>query len=481
MLWSLLKFVLFVGVIAALTLGAGYLLETDGGIRIAVADVEFNLGPLQAVVFAVVLLLVVWLILKLTALIVAVARFLNGDETAISRYFDRNRERKGFTALTDGIMAIASGDGRLALSKAARAEKFLNRPELTSLVLAQAAELSGDPKKAEAAYKRLLSDDRTRFVGVRGLLKQKLAAGDTDTALALAQHAFTLKPQSVEMQDTLLTLQAQKEDWTGARQTLAEKARLGALPRDIVRRRDAVLALSEARDVLDADNPIEAREAAIAANRMSPDLIPAAVMAAEGYIAADNPKYATRVLKKAWESRPHPDLAAAFAAIAPAESPDERLKRFETLTRLHPDDPETRLLRAELCISAGDFPEARRAIAKLVEDDPTARGLALMAAIARGEGADDAVVRGWLTRALVAPRGPQWVCDSCGHVHDIWRPVCQACGGFDTLSWKRPESQTAAMPGGAEMLPLIVGGPVATSVSAAAETLKSGVPETGEA
>ena len=473
MLWSLIKFVFFVVLIGALTLGAAYLLQTDGGIRIAVGDTELNLGPLQAVIFAVVVVAAVWLVLKLLGLLIAFVRFLNGDETAISRYFDRNRERKGFAALTEGIMAIASGEGRVAVSKAAKAERYLDRPELTSLVMAQAAELSGDPSKAEDAYKRLLTDDRTRFVGVRGLLKQKLAAGETDVALGLAQHAFALKPQNEEVQDALLLLQARKEDWSGARQTLAEKARMGALPRDVVRRRDAVLALGEAKDVFDEGQSIEAREAAIAANRLSPDLIPAAVMAAQFYIDDHNPKYATRVLRKAWESRPHPDLAAAFASIAPDETPEARLKRFEALTKIRPDDPETRLLRTELLISAGDFPEARRSIGRLVEEDPTSRSLALMAAIARGEGEDDAIVRGWLTKALVAPRGPQWVCDSCSQVHEHWHPVCSNCGGFDTLDWKRPGTGSQALPGAAEMLPMIVGTPLSGTI----EPVDSGLPE----
>src|SRR5690606_21373623 len=134
---------------------------------------------------------------------------------------------------------------------------------------------SGDPQRAEAAYRRLLADDRTRFVGIRGLLKQKLAAGETETALVLARHAFVLKPAHQEVQDILLALQAKTEDWTGARRTLAEKLRRGALPRDVHKRRDAVLALSEAKEVFRDGNPIEAREAAIQANRLSPDLIPA--------------------------------------------------------------------------------------------------------------------------------------------------------------------------------------------------------------
>ncbi|MEM6374067.1 MAG: heme biosynthesis protein HemY, partial [Pseudomonadota bacterium] len=347
------------------------------------------------------------------------------------------------------------GEGRVALAKAEKADRYLNRPELTNLLTAQAAELAGDRRKAEETYRKLVQNDSTRFVGVRGIMKQKLADGDTDTALKLAEKAFALKPKHEDTQDTLLKLQAGKEDWAGARQTLSAKLKSGHMPRDLHKRRDAVLALSEAKQVLDADQTIEAREAAIAANKQSPDLIPAAVMAATGYIEKGQKKYATRVLKKAWEARPHPDLAAAFAAIEPNETPTARLKRFALLTRSHPDDPETRMLNAELNLAAEDFPAARRALGDLLETDPTIRSATLMAAIERGQGASDAVVQGWLTRALSAPRGPQWVCDNCQNIHADWTPICNNCGAFDTLSWRRPPTAELAMPGGTELLPLL--------------------------
>ncbi len=115
------------------------------------------------------------------------------------------------------------------------------------------------------------------------------------------------------------------------------------------------------------------------------------------------------------------------------------------------------MLLAELNIAAEDFATARAAISRLVEEDPTARSLTLMAAIERGEGAEDSVVRGWLTRALTASRGPQWVCDNCQSVHTNWAPVCSNCSGFDTLSWRVPTEGEVAMPASTEMLPLIVG------------------------
>ena len=461
MLWSLIKFILFIGIVAGLSLGAMYLMETGAGVRIAIANMEFTLGPIQAVIGAVVLLLLVWLLLRLAGLLVAILRFLNGDETAISRWFDRNRERKGYEALADGLMALASGEARVAMSKAAKAERYLGRPELTNLVTAQAAEMAGDRKKAEEVYKRLLADDRTRFVGVRGIMKQKLAEGDTAMALKLAEKAFALKPRHEETQDVLLRLQAEQHDWKGARKTLSTKLKYGALPRPVHKRRDAVLALGEAKDILDEDKSIEAREAAIEANRLSPDLIPAAAMAARAYVERDQRRYATRVLKKAWGASPHPDLATAFAEIEPDETPKQRLKRFEALTKQNPGHPETRLLLAELNVAAEDYAAARKALGDLPETMPNTRVLALLAAIERGEGASDSTVRTLLTRALTAPRGPQWVCDNCQNVAGDWEPVCSNCGAFDTLSWREPPAAAPATlrgPGG-EVLPMIAGRP----------------------
>jgi len=474
MLWSLIKILFFVALIALLAYGAGYLMESSGGIQITVSGMEYTLKPLQSVIAGLVLLVLVWLVLKLLSLLVATIRFLNGDETAISRYFDKGRERRGYQALADGLMALASGEGRLAMSKAAKAEKFLEKPELTNLLSAQAAEMAGDTKTAALAYKKLIGTEATRFVGVRGIMKQKLAEGDSDTARKLAEKAHSMKPRHEEVQDVLLRLQAQAQDWSGARNTLSAKLKSGALPRDVYRRRDAVLALSEARGVVEEGASIEAREKAIEANRQSPDLVPAAAMAARAYVEAGKPRLAVRVLKKAWDSQPHPDLAAAFAAIEPEETADQRLTRFAALTRIHPEHTETRLVLAELLIVAEDFPEARRVLGDLTGGGADARALTLMAAIERGEGASDAVVQSWLARALSAPRGPQWVCDKCHSIHAEWAPVCERCDSFDTLSWKTPETPEIASATGVHMLPLIIGVGSETSVAEYTPDAESG-------
>lgn len=454
MFWTILKFVVFLLAVAGLTLGAEALMNTEGGVRIALMDREFTLGPLQSALAALALLAALWVVFRLAGLLVATLRFLNGDTTAVSRYFETRRKRQGLEALTDGFLALAAGDGAKAVAKARKAEAVLENRVLTNLLMAQAATAKGNTELAESYYKRLVAEDRSRFVGVQGLIGQRMAAGDSETARALAEKALRLQPSHEPTQNALMDLQTRAKDWGGARRTLLEKARSGHLPRAVFKRRDAVLALQQA----EAHGPGDiAHDLAIEANGLSPELVPAAVRAAEAKIARGKASAAAKILKRAWKAQPHPELAQAFATIAPDETPQARLRRFEKLLGLTPDHDETRLTRAELLIAAEDFPAARRAMGDQAERAPTQRALTIMAAIERGEGSDDTVVRGWLARALTAPRGPQWVCEKCNHIHARWAPVCENCAAFDTLSWRAPPDSAGPSATGTEMLPLIVG------------------------
>ncbi len=445
MAWSLIKILLFVTAIAVISLAASQIAEIGSEIRLVIADYELSMSPVVFTVGIVLLFPAFWLLYFFIGLIRACISFLMGDETALSRYFNKNREHRGYEALADGLLAMASGEPKLAMTKAVRAEHLLNRPEITGIVTAQAAERAGDTPKAIAAYKNLLNDDRTKFAGISGLLKHKIAEGDTTTALALAEKAFALRPQHDDLQNTLLKLQSVSEDWAGAQKTLAAKLKHRRIPRDVYKRRDAVLAFAEGRRKIQSGENEEGEQDVLAANKHSPGLIPAAVLACRIKARAGDKKSATSIIRRAWSIQPHPELAAAFAELEPDEDPNARKGRFERMIGKDSTHPEARMLMAELSIADEDFAQARREIASLADENPTVRSLAIMAAVERGQGADDAVVRGWLTKAVTASRGPQWVCDVCGQIHSEWVPVCKRCQGFDTLDWTEA-SETVELP-----------------------------------
>ncbi|MCY4302596.1 MAG: heme biosynthesis protein HemY [Aestuariivita sp.] len=456
MLWSLVKILLFVVSVGVLAYGAGYLSESEGGLQLTVSGTEFSLDPLQSAIAITLLIFATWLFLKVLSLLMMVWRFMSGDETALSRFAARNREQKGTDALAESIIALVSGEGRLAMTKAVRASKLLDKPELTDLLMAQASELMGDTTAAQTSYKRLISMDKTRFVGIRGVMKYKLSDGDDETALQLAEKAFQINPKHQKNQDVLLKLQIQARDWAGARRTLNAQLKYGTLTRDVHTRRDCILAISEAQDKFES-NPRSAQTLAIEANRKSPGLIPAAVLAARASAAKGKIKQATRVLRKAWEAQPHPDLAAAFADLAPEETPADRVRRFSILTQFHFRHIETCLVAAELNLAAEDVSAARKALEGATDDKADARVFTMMAAIEHEDGAADSRVKEWLTKAIAAPPGPQWVCSNCDSVQKTWAACCESCESFDTLSWIVPHASKISTSTGVEMLPLTVG------------------------
>jgi len=83
MIWSFIKIVIFIGVAAALTIGAGMIMETPGEVSLAFADRQVTLSPIGFLIAAVVVMLAAWVLLKIVNFLVAVLRFLSGDQTAI--------------------------------------------------------------------------------------------------------------------------------------------------------------------------------------------------------------------------------------------------------------------------------------------------------------------------------------------------------------------------------------------------------------
>ena len=124
MLWSILKILIFLAIAAGLAFAAAWVLETPGAVKIAFGSREVFLSPLGFVIALVALVVMALILVKLLALLGAVVRFLLGDETAISRHFSRSRERRGFDALADGMVAVASGDPKTASKKAQKADKL---------------------------------------------------------------------------------------------------------------------------------------------------------------------------------------------------------------------------------------------------------------------------------------------------------------------------------------------------------------------
>ncbi|MEO1495224.1 MAG: heme biosynthesis HemY N-terminal domain-containing protein [Pseudomonadota bacterium] len=404
MLIRIVYVVCILGAILAVALGLDLLKDEQITIEYGerIYDLTLFEAALALIVVLIAFLVAVWLLKQ----IVDFFRWaLTGEDVSLGRWWGMSRQRSGLDALAKGRIALAAGDVKTAARKAKVAERRLKRPDLTRLLNAEVAEAAGDQARANSYYRALMAEDETAFVGAKGLLKQALAGDDTDKALKLANHANELNPKDGETLEALYTLQSQKFDWAGARKTVEQQMRAGALPKPEANKRSAALALAQAEDAERVGEAEHARALAVEAAKLDLGNVTAVSTAVKHLVASGSKRAATKLVIDAWQVQPHPQLAAAFASIEPDEAPAARRRRFETLFQLQSDHSEVRFLQAELALVAEDWRGARTAIENLRETEPSARSCAIMAAIARGEGEPDHIVRGWLARALGAPRG----------------------------------------------------------------------------
>ncbi|GMG82704.1 heme biosynthesis HemY N-terminal domain-containing protein [Paralimibaculum aggregatum] len=404
MLGSLIRLLAFAGIVGATTWVVALLLEAEGSVTVALAGYVFELTPLAAGAALVAAAAALVIVARLLDLLVALALFMLGDPAAVRRFTDATRRRQSLEALDGTLMALAAGDARGAERQAGRAARLLRRPGLARLLQAQAAELAGNSRRARRYWRALAEEPATALVGLKGLLAQAQAAGDTDRAHALAERAAEIAPHDPEVLETLYTLQSQGYDWAGARRTLAVQRRIGAVPAAEASRRGATLAIALAEEAEAARAWKPALAYALEAAKLDPGNPEAAVAAARHLMRDGQKRQAARHLGAGWSRMPSAEIARAFADLEPEESPEARRRRFDRLLGANPEHRESRFVRAELALLAEDWAGARAAVEPLSEPPLSARYCAVMAAVARGEGEPDAVVRGWLARALGAPR-----------------------------------------------------------------------------
>ena len=246
-----------------------------------------------------------------------------------------------------------------------------------------------------------------------------------------------LDPKNSNNTSTLFNLQVQEEDWKGARETLQTKKKYEKIPSKIFMRQEAILIFAEAKEKRSQGLTKEALVEALNAVRQYPDFIPALSFLTEMELMSGNKRRVEKLLQKGWALFPHPEIAKSYSSLVENETAEEKLLRFEVLTRMKDVGPHTAILQVELYLAIKDFVSAKKIISELVKDDPDNYILTLMAAVERGSGASDAVVREWLTKAVYARKSFAWICKECGFQND-WTCVCPGCKSFDTMEWQRP-------------------------------------------
>ena len=199
---------LYLLALIALAFGVAWLVDRPGEIMLTWEGyrIETSVLVMAGIVLALVAaLMIIWSLL----------RFAFGLPPALSVANRARRREKGYAALSRGIIAVGTGDARLASKAAAEVQKHLPGEPLALLLKAEAAQLAGDLQAVEAAFKEMTRRNDMRLLGFRGLHAQAHRRGDIDTAhqFASAAHGIAALPWTAT---AVLEKHVAAKDWEAA-------------------------------------------------------------------------------------------------------------------------------------------------------------------------------------------------------------------------------------------------------------------------
>lgn len=433
----MIRILIFLAVVFALGLGFAWLAERPGEMVLTFDGYEYQVSLMVAAVIivgVVAAVMIGWWLLKA----------LWNSPYLVARYFRVRRRDRGYQALSTGMIAAGAGDGALARKKNREASKLIRSDQepLIHLLDAQASLLEGDHAAARKTFEAMLADPEMRILGLRGLYLEAQRLGDRDAARHYAERAADIAPQLDWASNATLEARTAEGDWDKALALLDARKATKLVEATTANRQRAVLLTAKAMSLADRD-PLAAKNAAVEANRLAPDLVPAAIIAAKALFRQGDLRKGSKILEAAWRKHAHPDIADAYIHARHGDSVLDRLARARKLQAQRQNNAESALALARAAMEAGDTGLARQMAEQAARIQPREAAFLLLADIEEADGGSEGAIRQWLARAVRAPEDPAWIAD--GVVSERWLPASPVTGRLDAFEWRLPVERPAKL------------------------------------
>ena len=273
----MLKLLWRVFLLVLLAVGFAWLADRPGSVTIQWLGREVKMSvaiAVTATVITIAALLFLW----------GIIRRLWRSPTAAREFWRFRKARKGYEALSKGIIAAGAGDAQAAARHAATAGNALSDEPLVNVLAAQAAQLKGDKDNVRRVFEEMAKSPDTEVFGLRGLFSEARNSGDLVAALRHAERALSLNPRLPWASTAVLQVQTARKSWADAALTLDQQGRNGLLAKEQTARKRAAMLTAEALNLEDKE-PARAMELASKAIDLDPALVPASALVARHHIA----------------------------------------------------------------------------------------------------------------------------------------------------------------------------------------------------
>ncbi|EEE47085.2 heme biosynthesis protein HemY [Roseibium alexandrii] len=426
----MIRVLIFFAMLFLAALGFAWMADLPGTISVSWNGYVWEQPP-------VVVALVVGLVLVAFLVVIGVIRAILKSPQIAGRFFKQRRKDKGYTALSQGLIALGTGNAKMARRYGLDADKLLNEEPATKLLLAQTAQLAGKDGEARQRFEAMLDDPNTKTLGLHGLFVEAERQREPVAARHYAEEAVKAAPGLEWAGKAVLGYQAVAHHWDEALKTLERNYTSKLLDKKAYRRQRAVILTALAHKLEDND-PDRAFSLAKEAHGLALELVPAAVITSRLATRRGDIRKASKVIEATWRLSPHPELAETYSHVRTGDSAVDRLKRAKSLAAQRANTAEGAIAIAKAALEAREFEEARTQLKKVLQSEPTRAAFILMAEVEETETGDKGRVRDWLARAVKASLDKAWIAD--GVVSSEWQAVSPVTGKLDAFQWSSPGS-----------------------------------------
>ncbi len=425
----MIRVLIFFVILFLAALGFAWMADLPGTISISWNGYVWEQPP-------VVVALVVGAALFVFLIVVWLTRVILKSPQIAGRFFRQRRKDKGYNALSHGLIALGTGNAKLARRHGLEADKLLNQEPAAKLLLAQTAQLAGKDDEARQRFEAMLDDPETKALGLHGLFIEAERHKEPVAARHYAEEAVKASPGLEWAGKAVLGYQAVAHHWDEALKSLERNYAAKLLDKKTYRRQRAVILTALAQKLEDGGDPDRAFSLAKEAHGLALDLVPAAVVTSRLATRRGDVRKASKVLEATWRLSPHPELAETYAHVRTGDSAVDRLKRVKTLSAQRANTAEGAIAVAKAALEAREFDEARAQLKKVLQSEPSRAAFLLMAEVEEAETGDKGRMRDWLARAVKAPLDKAWIAD--GVVSAEWQAVSPVTGKLDAFQWSMP-------------------------------------------
>ena len=348
----------------------------------------------------------------------------------------KNKE-KGYDAFMNGMIAIVNKDFKKAVIENRKVAKYLNDSTLHLLLKSETLKIEKKFEELSNTYEEMIANEKTKILGLRGLMEQYLRSQDYHHALIYGENLFKISPNIEKLYDTLVYIIGKTSNWQNLLSINEKAFSMKIIDKNIFSINKSI-AFYEIAKIKKLDSQKEALKLMEKALDLRKNFAPYNSFYIDLLILNNKLNFARKFVSKIWNFSPHPDYKPKIKALSEKLNIDYDIFVKE-ITMNTKNQLESKILKAESLIYNEKWEAAKNELSPLLEHKPKKEICLLMSKIEEGDTNDPQKIDAWISRANYGEISNIWVCRITNISQENWSSVSNG-GYFNSLEWTKPKS-----------------------------------------